>query len=96
MNSPILEIDRLSISFRTEAGTVDAVKNVCLSMNQGESLAVVGESGSGKSVAALSLARLLPWPPAEFSSGRILFEGNDVLKMTEKQLRSIRGRSRRA
>jgi len=91
MNSPILQIDRLSISFRTEAGTVDAVKNVSLSMNQGESLAVVGESGSGKSVTALSLARLLPSPPAEFSSGRILFEENDVLKMTEKQLRAIRG-----
>lgn len=91
MNSPILEIDRLSISFRTEAGTVDAVKNVSLSMNHGESLAVVGESGSGKSVTALSLARLLPSPPAEFSSGRILFEGNDVLKMTEKQIRAIRG-----
>jgi ABC-type dipeptide/oligopeptide/nickel transport system ATPase component len=91
MNSPILEIDRLSISFRTEAGTVDAVKNVSLSMNQGESLAVVGESGSGKSVTALSLARLLPSPPAEFSSGRILFEGNDVLKMTEKQIRAVRG-----
>jgi ABC-type dipeptide/oligopeptide/nickel transport system ATPase component len=91
MNSLILEIDRLSISFRTEAGTVDAVKNVSLSMNQGESLAVVGESGSGKSVTALSLARLLPSPPAEFSSGRILFEGNDVLKMTEKQIRAVRG-----
>ena len=91
MNSPILEIDRLSISFRTEAGTVDAVKNVSISMNQGESLAVVGESGSGKSVTALSLARLLPSPPAEFSSGRFLFEGNDVLKMTEKQIRAVRG-----
>lgn len=91
MNSPILEIDLLSISFRTEAGRVDAVKNVSLSMNHGESLAVVGESGSGKSVTALSLARLLPSPPAEFSSGRILFEGNDVLKMTEKQIRAIRG-----
>jgi len=91
MNSLILEIDRLSISFRTEAGTVDAVKNVSITMNQGESLAVVGESGSGKSVTALSLARLLPSPPAEFSSGRILFEGNDVLKMTEKQIRAVRG-----
>ena len=91
MNSPILEIDRLSISFRTEAGKVDAVKNVSLSMNHGESLAVVGESGSGKSVTALSLARLLPSPPAEFSSGRIFFEGNDVLKMSEKQIRAVRG-----
>jgi len=64
---------------------------VSISMNQGESLAVVGESGSGKSVTALSLARLLPSPPAEFSSGRILFEGKDVLKMSEKQIRAVRG-----
>lgn len=91
MNSPLLEIQNLSISFRTETGLVDAVKNVSLTMNHGDSLAIVGESGSGKSVTALSLARLLPSPPAEFSHGRILFEGNDVLKMSDKQIRALRG-----
>ncbi len=91
MNSPLLEIQNLSISFRTDTGSVDAVKNVSLSMNHGESLAIVGESGSGKSVSALSLAGLLPFPPAEFPEGKILFEGNDVLKMSEKQIRALRG-----
>ena len=91
MNSPLLEIQNLSISFRTDTGSVDAVKNVSLSLNHGESLAIVGESGSGKSVSALSLAGLLPSPPAEFPEGKILFEGNDVLKMSEKQIRALRG-----
>ena len=91
MNSPLLEIQNLSISFRTETGSVDAVKNISLSMNHGDSLAIVGESGSGKSVSALSLAGLLPSPPAEFPEGKILFEGNDVLKMSEKQIRALRG-----
>lgn len=91
MNSPLLKIQNLSISFRTDTGSVDAVKNVSLSMNHGESLAIVGESGSGKSVSALSLAGLLPSPPAEFPEGKILFEGNDVLKMSEKQIRALRG-----
>ena len=70
---------------------MDAVKNISLSMNHGDSLAIVGESGSGKSVSALSLAGLLPSPPAEFPEGKILFEGNDVLKMSEKQIRALRG-----
>ena len=91
MNSPLLEIQNLSISFRTDTGSVVAVKNVSLSMNHGESLAIVGESGSGKSVSALSLAGLLPSPPAEVPEGKILFEGNDVLKMSEKQIRALRG-----
>jgi ABC-type dipeptide/oligopeptide/nickel transport system ATPase component len=91
MNSPLLEIQNLSISFRTDTGSVDAVKKISLSMNHGDSLAIVGESGSGKSVSALSLAGLLPSPPAEFLEGKILFEGNDVLKMSEKQIRALRG-----
>jgi len=60
-------------------------------MREGDSLAIVGESGSGKSVTALSLTRLLPTPPAEFASGRILFEGKDVLKMSAKEIRAVRG-----
>jgi ABC-type dipeptide/oligopeptide/nickel transport system ATPase component len=91
MNYPLLEIQNLSISFRTDTGSVDAVKKISLSMNHGDSLAIVGESGSGKSVSALSLAGLLPSPPAEFPEGKILFEGNDVLKMSEKQIRALRG-----
>lgn len=91
MKPNLLELHDLSIRFRTENGTVDAVKHVSLSMREGDSLAIVGESGSGKSVTALSLTRLLPTPPAEFASGRILFEGQDVLKMSAKEIRAVRG-----
>ena len=87
----LLEIRGLSIRFRTEDGLVDAVKNISLSLKDGASLAIVGESGSGKSVTALSLTRLLPTPPAEFSAGDILFKGESVLQMKPDRLRAIRG-----
>ncbi|MEN9469316.1 MAG: hypothetical protein RL630_1049 [Verrucomicrobiota bacterium] len=91
MNSPLLEVENLSINFRTENGLVEAVKRVSLSLEHGGSLAIVGESGSGKSVTALSLARLLPTPPAEFASGSIRFEGRDILAMSPAELRAVRG-----
>jgi len=91
MNAPLLEVENLSINFRTENGLVEAVKNVSFSMNHGGSLAIVGESGSGKSVTALSLSRLLPNPPSEFASGSIRFEGRDILAMNPAELRSVRG-----
>jgi ABC-type dipeptide/oligopeptide/nickel transport system ATPase component len=91
MNAPLLEVENLSIHFRTENGLVEAVKRVSLSLEHGGSLAIVGESGSGKSVTALSLARLLPTPPAEFASGSIRFEGRDILAMSPAELRAVRG-----
>jgi ABC-type dipeptide/oligopeptide/nickel transport system ATPase component len=91
MNSPLLQVENLSINFRTENGLVEAVKRVSLSLEHGGSLAIVGESGSGKSVTALSLARLLPTPPAEFASGSIHFEGRDILAMSPAELRGVRG-----
>jgi ABC-type dipeptide/oligopeptide/nickel transport system ATPase component len=91
MNAPLLEVENLSINFRTENGLVQAVKNVSFSINHGGSLAIVGESGSGKSVTALSLSRLLPNPPAEFASGSIRFEGRDILALNPAELRSVRG-----
>jgi ABC-type dipeptide/oligopeptide/nickel transport system ATPase component len=91
MNSPLLQVENLSINFRTENGLVEAVKQVSLSLEHGGSLAIVGESGSGKSVTALSLARLLPTPPAEFASGAIRFEGRDILAMSPAELRAVRG-----
>jgi len=91
MNSPLLQVENLSINFRTETGLVEAVKRVSLSLEHGGSLAIVGESGSGKSVTALSLARLLPTPPAEFASGSIHFEGRDILAMSPAELRAVRG-----
>jgi ABC-type dipeptide/oligopeptide/nickel transport system ATPase component len=70
---------------------IEAVKKVSFSLTHGDSLAIVGESGSGKSVTALSLARLLPSPPAEYSGGTIRFEGRDILSMSETEIRSVRG-----
>ena len=87
----LLELHNLSVRFRTENGTVDAVKNVSFSMKEGDSLAIVGESGSGKSVTALSLTRLVPSPPAEYAGGKILFRGRDILKMPPGKIRLIRG-----
>ena len=91
MNAPLLEVENLSINFRTENGLVEAVKRVSLSLEHSGSLAIVGESGSGKSVTALSLSRLLPTPPAEFASGSIRFEGRDILAMSPAELRAVRG-----
>jgi len=87
----LLELHNLSVRIRTENGTVDAVKRVSFSMKEGDSLAIVGESGSGKSVTALSLARLLPSPPAEYADGRIIFRGRDILKMSAREIRHVRG-----
>jgi len=91
MNNTLLDVDNLSIRFRTENGLIEAVKKVSFSLTHGASLAIVGESGSGKSVTALSLARLLPSPPAEYSGGTIRFEGRDILSMSETEIRSVRG-----
>lgn len=88
---PLLSVDDLSIRFRTEEDAVDAVRNVSFELAEGETMAIVGESGSGKSVTALSLTRLLPSPPAEYVSGRILFQDKDILRLDAETLRKIRG-----
>ena len=87
----MIEIRNLTIEFATEEGRVPAVRGIHLKVGAGETVAVVGESGSGKSVTGLALTRLLPEPPAVYSSGEILFEGRDVLKMGPAELRSLRG-----
>jgi len=90
-DNTLLDIRNLTIQFHTETGIVEAVTNLSLTLQKGETLAVVGESGSGKSVTGLALTRLLPEPPARYISGEILLDGHDVLKMSPPQLRSIRG-----
>jgi ABC-type dipeptide/oligopeptide/nickel transport system ATPase component len=87
----MIEIRNLYIEFATEQGRVAAVRGVNLSIGAGETLALVGESGSGKSVTGLALTRLLPEPAAVYSSGEILFEGRDVLRMNPGELRALRG-----
>jgi oligopeptide/dipeptide ABC transporter ATP-binding protein len=88
---PLLRVEDLRIRFRTDAGPVRAVDGVSFEIPRGATLAVVGESGCGKSVTALSILRLLPEPPAEIASGRIEFEGEDLLGVDAARMRSIRG-----
>jgi ABC-type microcin C transport system duplicated ATPase subunit YejF len=87
----LLRIEDLSVEFRLAAETVPAVRGVDLHVDQGEILAVVGESGSGKSATALSVLRLNPEPPCVYTSGAVLLDGRDVLAMSERELRGIRG-----
>jgi ABC-type dipeptide/oligopeptide/nickel transport system ATPase component len=89
--APLLEVKHLTIGFATEHGLLEAVKDVSFCVEKGETLAIVGESGSGKSVSALALTRLLPEPPAKYETGEILLKGRDVLKMSPRELRQIRG-----
>ncbi|WP_328316824.1 ABC transporter ATP-binding protein [Streptomyces sp. NBC_00388] len=88
---PLLRISELSVDFRLETSTVHAVRGVSLDVAAGETLAVVGESGSGKTATALSVLRLNPAPPCVYSGGEILFDGRDLLALSEKELGRIRG-----
>ena len=87
----LLNVRDLRISFFTDEGEVRAVDGISFSMKAGETLAVVGESGSGKSVTAMALTRLVPSPPAHYRGGEILFKGRDTLKLSQEELRKIRG-----
>ncbi|MFC3694071.1 ABC transporter ATP-binding protein [Chenggangzhangella methanolivorans] len=87
---PLLEVDRLQTHFRTPDGVNRAVDGVSFHIDKGETLAVVGESGCGKSVTAMSIMRLIAEPPGR-SAGEIRFEGKDLLKLSEKEMRKIRG-----
>jgi len=93
MPSPELDIDNLTVSFHTPKGKLTAVNGISFQLNEGEILALVGESGCGKTVSALSILRLLPEPPAEISSGKILFSGQNLLSMNTKELQNLRGHS---
>ncbi len=88
---PLLDVQNLRVTFVTEDGEVKAVDNVSFSVEPGETVAVVGESGSGKSVTALSLARLVPIPPARYDGGKILFDGKDLFSMGRRELQAMRG-----
>lgn len=87
----LLEVNNLSIWFHTRHGVIKAVNNVSFSVAAGETLAIVGESGSGKSVCCYSLLGLIPVPPGRIESGTALFDGRDLLTLSERQLRDIRG-----
>ncbi|MFP7492579.1 ABC transporter ATP-binding protein [Terribacillus saccharophilus] len=87
----ILEIQDLHVHFSTYGGTVQAVRGVNLYLNKGETLAIVGESGSGKSVTSNSIMQLIPSPAGKIVQGKIQFRGKDLVKISKKEMRSIRG-----
>jgi oligopeptide/dipeptide ABC transporter ATP-binding protein len=89
--TPLLSVRDLSVSFQTEAGVVQAVDRVSFEIFPGETVALVGESGSGKSVTAMSILRLIESQRGRLSGGPIWFEGRDVLALSEKEVRGIRG-----
>ncbi len=91
-NGNLLEVRELRTYFHTEDGTVKAVDGITFTLKRGETLGIVGESGSGKSVANLSVIRLIPSPPGEIVSGEIIFDGQDLLRFSEDEVRKIRGR----
>ena len=88
---PLLQVKDLRTHFYTEEGLVKAVDGITYDVQEGETLALVGESGCGKSISALSLLKLIPIPPGRIVSGEVLFEGEDLMKLNEDELRKIRG-----
>jgi oligopeptide transport system ATP-binding protein len=91
MSQSVLSVRNLTTRFRTDLGSVLAVDSVSFELAAGETLAIVGESGSGKSVTAMSIMRLIPSPPGRIEQGEVLLEGRDLLKLSEAEMRAVRG-----
>src|ERR1700724_4824416 len=91
INQPLLDVRDLSVAFHQPSGTSLAVDRISFEIKRGECVALVGESGSGKSVSALSILKLLPYPTASHPSGSIRFKGNELLQLSEREIRGIRG-----
>lgn len=87
----LLEVGDLRTQFRTDDGVVHAVNGVSFSIDEGETLGIVGESGCGKSVTALSILRLIPEPPGQIVSGKVLFQGRDLLSVGNQEMCEVRG-----
>jgi len=87
----LLEVKGLKTEFHTQDGIVHAVNGVSFTVDEGETLGLVGESGCGKSVSMLSVMRLIPMPPGKIASGEVLFQGRDLLKVDDEEIRSVRG-----
>ena len=91
-NEKLLEIKNLTVHYQSYDATVHAVENLNLSLGNGETLGLVGETGAGKTTTVKSIMRILPTPPARVVSGEIFFDGQDLLKISEKEMRKIRGK----
>ena len=93
MKENVIDIKDLTVHFQSrEIGVCKAVNHFSLSIKRGETIGLVGETGAGKTTVALSIMRLLQMPPAVIKSGEILYEGQDVLKFSKKQMREFRGK----
>src|SRR5687767_1420593 len=88
---PLLELRDLNIAFDTDRGQIRPVRDVSFSIFPGQTVALVGESGCGKSVTAMSILRLIPSPPGKVLAGRVTFDGRDLLRLSEREMRSVRG-----
>ena len=93
MNKVLLDVRKLHVCFHVKEGVARAVDGVSLKIRRGETLGLVGESGCGKTVTSLSILKLLDVPPAEYRGGEIIFEGRDLLKAGEKEMRRVRGKT---
>ena len=87
----LLNVEGLETQFRTQDGIVHAVNGVSFKLKEGETLGVVGESGCGKSVTMMSMMRLIPSPPGKVVAGRALYQGKDLLKLSDDDIRNVRG-----
>ena len=87
----LIQVKNLSVDFKTDDGTVHAVKNISFEIPKGKTVGLVGESGSGKSVTSLAIMRLIPNPPGKISNGEIIFKNEDLLKKSEADMREVRG-----
>src|SRR5437868_10008223 len=92
MPTPLLEIKHLNVAFETNRGDIRPVRDASLTIYPGQTVALVGESGCGKSVTAMSILRLIPSPPGKVLGGQINFDGRDLLNLTEREMRSVRGK----
>ena len=90
-NGTLLEVSDLAVQFKTDEGIVRAVNRIAYELNAGGSLGIVGESGSGKSVSSLALLRLIPRPAGQITSGKVVFDGKDLLQVDADEMRQIRG-----
>src|SRR3954447_332663 len=92
LTMPLLEIRDLHLSMRSFEGEAHVLNGINLTVERGEIWGVVGETGCGKSLTGLSISRLVPTPPARYMAGSIRFEGNELLKASEAEMQSLRGR----
>ena len=91
MNENLLEIRNLAVEYHTDDGVIYAVNNINLTVKKGETIGLVGETGAGKTTIAKSILRILPKPQAELVSGEVFFGGNNITRLSEREMRKIRG-----